>query len=79
MAHRRDFQLLVAAVFLSAAGDWVALTALALHVRDTTDSGLAVSALFIALWLPLVVFAGGAGLLVDRFDARRALIVSSVV
>ncbi len=74
-----DLQLLVGAVFLSALGDWLALTALALHLEDTTGSGLAVSALFIALWLPLVVFAGPAGLLVDRFDARRIVVIASVV
>jgi MFS family permease len=76
--HRQDLQLLVGAVFLSALGDWLALTALALHIEDTTDSGLAVAALFIALWLPLVVFAGPAGLLVDRFNPRRVVIVASI-
>ncbi|MGH3133692.1 MAG: hypothetical protein ACRDNY_08155 [Gaiellaceae bacterium] len=59
--HRRDLQLLVGAVFLSALGDWLALTALTLHVEETTESGLAVTALFIALWAPLVVFAAPAG------------------
>lgn len=65
--HGRNLRLLVGAVFLSALADWLALTALALHLAEATGSGLAVSALFIALWLPLVVFAR-AGLLVDRFD-----------
>ncbi len=76
--HRRDLQLLVGAIFLSALGDWLALTALALLLEETTDSGIAVAALFIALWAPLVAFAGPAGLLVDRFDARRMLLVASV-
>ena len=76
--HRQDLQLLVGAVLLSALGDWLALTALALHLEDTTDSGLAVAALFIALWLPLVLFAGPAGLLVDRFDPRRVVVVASI-
>lgn len=76
--HRHGLQLLVGAVFLSALGDWLALTALALHLEDTTDSGLAVAALFIALWLPLVVFAGPAGLLADKFDSRRVVVVASI-
>jgi len=71
-------QLLVGAVLLSALGDWIALTALALHLEETTHSGLAVAALFIALWFPLVLFAGPAGLLVDRFDPRRVVVVASV-
>jgi hypothetical protein len=75
---RRDFQLLVGAVFLSSLGDWLALTALALHLEETTSSGIAVAVLFICLWAPLVVFAGPAGLLVDRFDARRVLVLASV-
>ena len=32
-------------------GDWLALTALTLHLEESTGSGIAVSALFIALWL----------------------------
>jgi len=77
--HRRDLQLLVGAIFLSALGDWLALTALALLLEETTNSGLAVSALFIALWAPLVLFAGHAGLLVDRLNARLVLVAASVV
>lgn len=77
--RRPNFELLVGAIFLSAVGDWLALTALALHLEDTTGSGLALSGLFVALWLPLVLFAGHAGLLVDRLDARLVLVVSSLV
>jgi MFS family permease len=79
MPGRRDLGLLVGAVGLSAAGDFLALIPLALHLEETTSSGPAVAALFIALWLPLVVFAGPAGLLVDRFDARRLLIAFSLL
>jgi hypothetical protein len=65
--------LIVAAVGLTAAGDWVALTALVLNVMDTTGSGLAVSALFIAVWGPLVLFAAPAGAIVDRSENVRLL------
>jgi len=78
LVQRGNFQLLVGAVFLSALGDWLALTALALHLEETTGSGLAVSALFIALWSPLVVFAGPVGLLADRFDSRRVVVLASI-
>jgi MFS family permease len=40
---------------------------------DTTGSGLAVSALFIAVWGPLVLFAAPAGAMVDRFENVRLL------
>jgi len=76
--RRGNLELLVGAVFLSALGDWLALTALALHLEETTGSGLAVAALFIALWSPLVVFAGPVGLLADRFDSRRVVVLASI-
>jgi MFS family permease len=76
--RRGNLEVVVGAVFLSALGDWLALTALALHLEETTGSGLAVSALFIALWSPLVVFAGPVGLLADRFDSRRVVILASI-
>jgi len=79
MATRRDLALLVGAVGLSAAGDFLAVVPLALHVQETTGSGPAVAALFIALWLPIVLLAGHAGLLVDRFDPRRLLVAFSLV
>ena len=50
------------------------VTALTLHLEESTGSGIAVSALFIALWAPLVVFAGPVGLLADRFDTRRVVV-----
>ena len=69
----RDFRLLAGAVFVSALGDWLALTPLALHLHETTGSGIWVAALFIAVWSPSIVLAGVAGLLVDRLETRRLL------
>ncbi|HKP89953.1 MAG TPA: MFS transporter [Thermoleophilaceae bacterium] len=74
-AKRRDFRLLTGAVGLSALGDWVAIVALGLHVKGSTDSGLAVAALWVCLFGPSVVVAGHAGLLVDRVEARRLMAV----
>ena len=74
----RDVTLIVAAVGISALGDillWIPLT---LHIQAMTDSGIAVAALMIALWLPIVLLAPVAGLLVDRHDARRVLVLASV-
>jgi MFS family permease len=79
LVRDRDFGLLVGAVWLSAAGDFVAIVPLALHVQERTASGPAVAALFIALWLPVVLLAGHAGLIVDRLNARKLLAVMSCV
>jgi len=75
----RDFRLVAASVGVSALGDWVAIVALGLHVKDLTDSGFAVAALWICLFGPSVLVAGWAGLLVDRVEATRLLAGVSAV
>jgi Major Facilitator Superfamily len=75
----RDFRLVAGSVGLSALGDWVAIVALGLHVKELTDSGFAVAALWICLFGPSVLVAGWAGLLVDRIEATRLLAVVSAV
>lgn len=75
----RDLDILVGAVGLSALGDWLALVPLALELRETTGSGIAIALLYMAFWAPSVVLAGPAGLLSDRYDPRRVLLFASVV
>lgn len=75
---RRDLRLLVGAVLVSTAGDFLAIVALALSIRQASGSGLAVAALFIALWSPAVVLAGVAGLVVDRYENRAIIVVVSI-
>src|SRR5215213_2636468 len=73
-----DVRLIVAAVGLSAAGDTVLWILLALHVGATADSALAVSAMFVCLWGPVVALGGVAGRIVDRHENRRLLIAVSL-
>ena len=75
----RDFRLVAASVGLSALGDWVAIVALGLHVKEMTDSGFAVAALWVCLFGPSVLVAGHVGLLVDRLEATRLLAAVSAV
>lgn len=77
LLRNRDFRLVSGSVGLSALGDWVAMVALGLQVKELSDSGLAVAALWICLFGPSVLVAGHAGLLVDRFEATRLLAVVS--
>ena len=79
LLSERDFLLLSIAVGLSAMGDWVAITALGLHVEELTDNGYAVAALWICLFGPSVAVAGHAGLLVDRVEATRLLAIVSML
>src|SRR5438128_10549910 len=73
----RDLRLLAGAACISALGDFMAIFPLILHVQRQTGSAFAVSALIFALWGPVVLAAGVAGALVDRFENRRILIVVS--
>lgn len=79
LSSGRDLRLIVGAVGISAAGDvllWVPMT---LHLEAMTDSGIAVAGFFLALWSPVVLLAPIAGLIVDRNEARRVLIIASLV
>ena len=75
----RDLRLLAGAAGLSALGDFMAIFPLILRVQQRTGSAFAVSALIFALWGPVVLAAGVAGAIVDRFENRRILIVVSLV
>jgi Major Facilitator Superfamily len=79
LLRSRDFRLVAGSVGLSALGDWVAIVALGLHVKEMTDSGFAVAALWICLFGPSVAAAGPAGLLVDRVEATRVLAAISML
>jgi MFS family permease len=75
----RDLRLLAGAAGLSALGDFMAIFPLILHVQQRTGSAFAVSAVIFALWGPVVLAAGLAGAIVDRFENRTILIVVSIV
>ena len=75
----RDFRLVAGSVGLSAFGDWVAIVALGLQVKEMTGAGLEVAALWICLFGPSVALAAHAGLLVDRVETTRLLAVVSAI
>jgi MFS family permease len=78
MPAARDLRLLVGAVGLSSLGDRVALVPLALLVEQRGGTGVAVAALFVAMWSPAALLAGPAGLLADTWSPRRLLLLSSL-
>jgi len=83
MWHRRrtdrDAPLLVASVAVSALGDFLLWIPLTLHLQEVTGSGVAIAALMICLWAPVVVLAPVAGLLADRVETRALLLGASLV
>lgn len=76
--HKRDTRLIVAAVGISALGDFLLWIPLTLHIQEMTDSGIAVAGLMLCLWGPVVLLAPMSGLLVDRRETRGVLIAASL-
>jgi len=64
---------------VSQLGDWFNLIAAASLIADLTSSGVAISYLFLARFLPLFLFSPLAGVLADRFDRRRLMVASDVL
>lgn len=79
LLRERDVSLIVGAVGLSALGDFLAYIPLALHLQERTGSGIVLALLPFTLWAPVVLLAGPAGLLVDRVETRRLLLVVSLL
>jgi MFS family permease len=77
--RKRDLRLLVGAVGLSSLGDNLALVPLLVLVEERGGSGVAVAAMFVALWGPAALLAGPAGLLADRVSPRRVLGVTALI
>jgi MFS family permease len=79
LLRRRDFLLIFVAFALSALGDYVALITLTLRVQETTGSGWAVAGLLLTGLAPPVLLAPVAGLLVDRLETVRVLVVTALL
>jgi MFS family permease len=75
----RDFRLLFAGVGTSLLGDGVYTVAIAWQVYDLSNAPTALSVVGLAWTLPMVLFLLVGGVLGDRIDRRRLLIVSDLV
>jgi MFS family permease len=77
LARPRDLRTVATAIAVSGLGDFVAVIALALEANRHWE-GIGVSVIFIALWSPIAVLAGHAGVIVDRFETRGVAIVAAL-
>ena len=75
----RNFRNLWFGSVISQFGDWFNVIAAAEIITRLTDSGIALSYLFLARFLPLFVLSPVAGVLADRFDRRRIMVLSDVL
>ena len=75
----RNFRMLWAAQIVSLLGDWFNFVASAALISQLGGSGLAVGALFVVRTLAPFLVSPWAGVVADRYDRRRVLIVTDLV
>ncbi|MEA2715728.1 MAG: hypothetical protein QOI99_45, partial [Actinomycetota bacterium] len=71
----RNFRLFFGGQLISQIGNWLTLVAQTLLVLKLTDSGVALGLLAVAQFGPVLVLGPFAGLVADRSDKRRLLLV----
>lgn len=71
----RNFRLFFVGQGISQVGNWMTLVAQTLLVLKLTDSGIALGVLSVAQFGPILVLGPWAGLVADRSDKRRLLMV----
>lgn len=76
---RPKFRALWLAQVISLTGDWFNTIASVIIVNRYSPSGLAVGGLFIARALPPFLLSPVAGVIADRFDRRKVLILSDLL
>ncbi|MBN6054759.1 MFS transporter, partial [Nonomuraea sp. RK-328] len=75
----QDYRRLLSAGLISQTGDWVISTGLAYHVYVLTGSTLSSATMLLAARLPDVLLGSLAGVLADRWDRRRLLVITDVL
>jgi MFS family permease len=71
----RNFRLFFYGQLVSQVGNWLTLVAQTLFVLKLTDSGIALGLLAAAQFGPILVLGPWAGLVADRSDKRRLLLI----
>jgi MFS family permease len=77
--RQRDFALLWLGGLISLAGDWVLNIGLPIYVFLLTHSVLATGLMLLAGRVPAILVGSVAGVLVDRWDRKRTLVVANVL
>jgi MFS family permease len=75
----RNFQLFFGGQLISQVGNWLTLVAQTLLVLTLTDSGVALGVLAAAQFGPILLIGPWAGLIADRSDKRRLLLIVQTV
>ena len=75
----RDFRLLWTGMTVSLIGDGIFIVAMAWQVYELSNSPTALALVGLAWTAPMVVFLLLGGVIADRFDRRRVMILSDVI
>jgi len=73
--HVRNFRLFFGGQLISQVGNWLTLVAQSLLVLKLTDSGVALGLLAVAQFGPMLFLGAFAGLVADRSDKRKLLLL----
>jgi MFS family permease len=79
LRSNRDFRRIWIGDVASMLGDWFNMIAMYVLVRELTGSPLALALVFLTKILPFALAAPIAGLIADRFNRRRLMIVSDLL
>jgi Na+/melibiose symporter-like transporter len=79
LLRNRDLRLLIGAGLVSQTGDWILGTGIAFQVYALTGSTVASAITLLATQAPQVVVGSVAGVLVDRWDRRRVMVVVNLL
>ena len=76
--RQRNFRLFFSGQLISQIGNWLTLVAQTLLVLKLTDSGLAVGLLTACQFAPVLFLGAWSGLVADRSDKRKLLIIVQI-
>jgi MFS family permease len=77
--RHRDFRVMLTAFLIDQIGSWAYNVVLIVYVYDRTGSTAWIAATTAAGWVPRILFSTYAGVLADRFERTRTLLVSALL
>jgi MFS family permease len=77
--RHRDFRIMLAAFLIDQIGSWAYNVVLIVYVYDRTRSTTWIAATTAAVWIPRILFSTYAGVLADRFERTRTMLVSALL
>src|SRR5215211_3132525 len=77
--NSRNLRLFFAGLTISQIGSWVQLVSLPWLVLRITDSGAALGVTYALQFLPVLLLGAWGGVVADRYDKRRLLMVTTTL